>query len=1008
MNARLLLAGAALAALVFPASLSAQTVSNTVDLEGTVRDQTLASLPGAAVEVTHEETGHRRSVRTDGEGHYAVRVLPLGSYHVVVTLANFEPQEASDVPLTLGGPVRLDFTLKVAGQHYDVAVRAEPRLVDSQRPGLGGVVSRAELDALPVDIRNFLSFSLLVPGSGPDRTPQQGASRTSGLVFSGQRARSNSIVVDGLDNNDQSVGSVRAVFSQEAVQEFQVLSNGFSAELGHASGGVVNIVTRSGSNVPSGTAFGYYRNAALSSRNYFDRFTPAGTPTRLPEAPYEHAQFGATFGAPLKRDRSFLFGSIERLTRDTTNLVTIDDATPVPNPLAPGTTLGTAAGILRRAGFPVDTGHVPFDVRSTQWLLRFDHAATATGEHRLTVRTSGAAERNENIEPFGGLVARSRGAVLANTDVMGAATFTSLFRGARLVNDARVLAARRDQDVQSLDPTCDGECDRVDEGGPTAEVIGVASVGRHRFTPTPRDDTHYQFADTISLVGERHTIKAGLDASFIDGRDRALPLHFGGRYIFAALPAIPGVLPVPLSSIQALGLGLPAAYVQGYGEPAFNYNTASVAAFAEDTWTSPTLSLRLGLRYQRQLWPTAAYTVPGIAQPYGVPTDSNDFAPRAAIAWSPSTRTVVRGGYGIYYDDIITATVGVAHNVSGQPDGIRTLVLSAPAAFAAWGAPGHRLPEPAAAQLAGGSFPSVVIALDPALKTPYARHAFAGVERQLTARVTAGITGAFARGFNQLGTIDYNPIVPALGPRRRPGDVNGVAGTSASVLQYTSFGETWYSGVTASVETRGSRGTLRAFYTLSKAEDTSADFQSAFLPQDNGTGRDPSRPAGLPRNFSPDLERGPALHDQRHRFVAAGQARLPWKIAVGGVITAASGWPYNVLAGSDLNGDGDGGAFPSDRARRNPADAATSVGRDSGRLPTQATVDLRIGRPIRFGRRSIDPVLDVFNLFNRTNFVDVQNIFGTGAYPAQPSSTFGQFTQAAAGRQVQVGLRVSF
>src|SRR5688572_4496695 len=166
MNARFLLARAVLAAIVLSASPAAQTVSTAADLEGTVRDQTLAILPGAAVEVTHEETGLRRSTRSDLAGHYAVRVLPLGSYRVSVSLAGFEPQEASQVAVTLGGSVQLDFTLKVAGQRYDVAVRPEPRLVDSQRPGLGGVVTRVELDALPVDIRNFLSFSLLVPGSG--------------------------------------------------------------------------------------------------------------------------------------------------------------------------------------------------------------------------------------------------------------------------------------------------------------------------------------------------------------------------------------------------------------------------------------------------------------------------------------------------------------------------------------------------------------------------------------------------------------------------------------------------------------------------------------------------------------------------------------------------------------------------------------------------------------------------------------------------------------------------
>ncbi len=338
------------------------------------------------------------------------------------------------------------------------------------------------------------------------------------------------------------------------------------------------------------------------------------------------------------------------------------------------------------------------------------------------------------------------------------------------------------------------------------------------------------------------------------------------------------------------------------------------------------------------------------------------------------------------------------------------LRLTAPGAFAAWAAPGRRLPESTAIQLAGGSYPSVAITIDPGLRNPYAHHMFLGADHLITPRVRLSAGFVYARGFNALGTIDYNPVLPDLGPGRRPADINGQAGTSASVLQYTSFGETWFRGLTLSLDgSVDNRFFFRVGYTLSKAEDTSTDFQSAFLPQNNGRGRDPLQLSGLPIGFRPDDERGPALHDERQRLVATGSYRIPWDVIVSGLVTAASGWPYNILAGTDLNGDRDGGSFPSDRARQVPSDPATSLSRNAGRLPSQISVDARVSKSVQItGRLELEGLFEVFNLFNRTNFTDVQNVFGVGAYPSSPAATFGRFTQAGNSRQMQLAARIRF
>ncbi len=971
------------------------------DLVGIVIDPSEAVLPDVRVTATNQDTGLSRTTLSGADGRFAIRALPVGTYRLEAQAPGFEPLRVPDVAVTLGSSVATKLTMQLSGVAFDLEVVAQRSLADPQQPGVGRVVQRAELEQLPVSVRNYLAFSLLTPAAAIDRTPQQGASRTSGLSFAGQRARANNIVVDGFDNNDETVGSVRAVFSQAAVQEFQVLAHGYSAEFGKASGGVVNIVTRSGTNTPRGTGFIFVRDDSLGSRNFFNRGTQS-------KAPFSQYQFGGAGGGPLRRDRTFIFSSIERLTSDASNFVTIDDVTPVPHPFEPGVTLGTAAGILRAAGFPVETGHVPYAVRSTQWLLKVDHALT--GNQRLAVRVNGASEFNENVEPFGGLTARSRAASLDNTDLMLGISH-QFVGGPRIVNEARILAASRRQDVMALDPRCSGLCDQNDEGGPTLEVGGVANVGRHRFTPTPRDNVRYQFADTITVAHGNHLIKAGADLSLIKGKRQALPLHFGGRYIFVDLPAIPGVLPAPVSSIAAVALGLPAAYVQGYGFPGAAYDSGDLAFFGEDVWQVwQDVAVRYGVRYQRQFWPDTLYETPGVPFPYKFPSDVNNVAPRVGITWSPAAdRPVIRGGYGIYYDNIVTATAGIAQFISGREDGVRTLVLTAPASWTAWAAPGRRLPEDAALQLTGGSYPSVTIPISPGLKNGYAHHAFAGLEHRLPRLGLLSATFVYARGFNQLGSIDYNPVVPALGPGRRPGDVNGVAGTSQSVLQYTSFGETWYRGLSISLDWRlRERARAQLAYTLSKAEDTATDFQSSFLPQDNGEGRDPARPDGLPIGFDPRRERGPALHDRRHRLVVSTTVEAPWNITVSALANVGSGWPYNILAGADLNGDRDGGSFPSDRARTDPTSAATSLPRNSGRLPAQATLDLRISTTLRIRGLQIEPLLDIFNIFNRTNFRDVQNVFGTGAYPQQPSPTFGQFTQADTARQLQLGLRVSF
>lgn len=986
--------------LLFPLGAAAQTRVTAGDIEGTISDQTGGLIPGATVTVTNVETNLARTVVTDERGAYRAVALPPGSYMIHVALSGFETATRHDVVVLLGQTLTVDFRLTLAGAREEVVVIAEAPLLQMSHTEVSTVVNQKLIDGLPINGRNFISFAVITPGVSTDRTPQQGASTTSGLTFGGQRARSNNIMVDGLDNNDGVTGAVRATFSQEAIREFQVLTDSYSAEFGKASGGVVNIVTKSGTNQLHGNGFMYVRDETLNAKSHFDKFDIFDNRIDLEKAPFTQTQWGATLGGPLRRDRTFYFLSFERTDIDDSRLVTISP---------------TTAAVLTAAGFPVETGNVPLNVENTEVFARGDHQWSSN--HQLVARGNYANITRDGIDDYGGTVARSRGTVQRRKDWAASVAETDLFSD-RWVNEFRTQVANEDQTVDSLDP----------QGGPTLEITGVASVGRQRFTPQPRSNARVQLLDTLSFVGKRHHGKIGAEYNWIDNYEGALPLHFGGRYIFSAIPALG--LPSALTAFQ---LGIPAAYVQGFGNPSQPYIAADISVFAQDEWKLQRLVIKPGVRYQRQFWPKVTYSVSDVGGgtfDYALPNDSNNVAPRIAAAYdlTGNGRTSIHGSYGLFYENIITGIVSITQIVNGAADGVRTLVLPAPRSVAAWNAPGHRLTEAQASALLGGSFPSTVITLDPALKTGFTHQTSAGVNQTLAADFALSVNAVYVRGFNQPGTLDYNPVLgTTLGPNRRPNDLpcsarpaatcvnGGIPGSSASILQYTSFAQSWYKGLTMSLTKRLSqRHQFLASYTLAKADDTATDFQTNFIVQNNGFGRNPADKFGLPLGFDRRSERGPSTQDQRHRFVLSGIYEAPSAVKLSGIFTAASGRPFTPLVGADLNGDGNGGAFPPDRARVNPLDEATSVGRNSARTAAQYNVDLRVSRVFRFGRSgAVEAILDAFNVFNRTNFVEDTNqssfvIFGTGAYPTNPLPTYGRYTLTLPPRQLQLAAKISF
>ena len=310
--------------------------SATGSIEGTVVDQAGAVLPGVTISVMQPGTGLTRTATTDGEGRFRLLLLPVGVYELTAELSGFASRKQSDIRLTVGQALTLRIEMSVKGVAETVDVVGSTPVIETGRSQVSSTVTELAVQNLPVNGRNFIDFALLTPGVTRDV-------RTGDISFAGQRGTLNSLVVDGADNNNtffgQTIGrtgSGRAPyqFSQDAVKEFQVNSNSFSAEYGRAGGAVINVVTKSGTNAFSGSVFEFYRDKALNANNAINELN------NRPKSPYHYNQFGATLGGPIRRNRDFFFFNYDGQRNTQPNLVFLN--LPASTPSDPATQAGIA------------------------------------------------------------------------------------------------------------------------------------------------------------------------------------------------------------------------------------------------------------------------------------------------------------------------------------------------------------------------------------------------------------------------------------------------------------------------------------------------------------------------------------------------------------------------------------------------------------------------------------------------------------------------------------------
>jgi outer membrane receptor protein involved in Fe transport len=934
-------------AVILPLSALAQSQATGGAVEGTVTDESGAVLPGATVTLKNPATGLTRETPTDPSGLFRAPLLPVGTYDVSVSLSGFATTKRSGLTLNIGQTLTVNMQLKVAGAQEEITVTADAPLLETTRSQQSSVVNERSVANLPVNGRNFIDFVLTTPGVVRDV-------RGGDISFAGQRGTLNSLVIDGADNNNTffgqtlgRTGSGRAPyqFSQDAVQEFQVNRNAYSAEYGRAGGAVINVVTKSGTNDFHGSAFEFYRDKSLNANSYANKIR---TPIP-PKSPFRVHQFGASLGGPLQKDKAFFFLSYDGQRQTLPNPVILN----LPATLPPDA--NTQAGLAKVRAKATDYSQArDQDV----FLAKLDYQVAP--RHRLSVRYNHqnfTGENNENsgaqnsVEHSGNSLVRTR---TAN------ATLASVF-SPTLFNEFRAQYAR-DQEPGEAN-TNDPEVNVFQSGQ------RVLTFGRNNFSPRETTIKRWQFADSVTAIRGAHQWKAGVDFQK-DSIFNFFPGFFGASYTF--------------QSLGSFNVGKPGGAGESFQQNFAGLNTTGpethpdsteIALFAQDEWRAKkNLTLTYGVRYDRQKWaqpqvqnPDAQLAAAGIDTSF-IKTDGNNIAPRVGFAWTPNAKTVVRGGYGLFYGRTPAIMVGTAHSNNGiNVISIRLTGAATPIYPSVLAGP----PTGTAA-----TKPSIFV-FDGNYENPQVHQASAGLDYALTDNLSFGASYLFVAGRKLQRSTDINigaavPLsYPILGGGTLSAETYPTRRFSAfdRVIQFQSSAESTYNGATLELKRRFHGGMQASLaYTLGKVTDTVPDA-TAVVP---GNAGDDSKYASNPGDFEAD--RAPGNDDVRHRVVFSGlwepgffkdssgfmkAAFDGW--SMGWIASIQSGLPYSEQVNGDLNKDG------------NRFNDIVPGSRNTHRLPTAKNIDLRLSRRIGLGKQAkLELIAEAFNLFNTTNISNQQ------------------------------------
>jgi outer membrane receptor protein involved in Fe transport len=1006
-------------------SALAQAVIAVAQLSGTVRDASGAFIANAPVTLRNLDNNRTYMTMSDASGYYIVPNLPPGPYELSVTYTGFEKFVQSGVRLTVGQTATVDVTLAVQGRQEVVNVTVQTPAIEPTRTELSSVIETQQIASLPISGRLFTDFALLTPGVTTGRT-SVGSTITEFEVtrvsFAGMRDLSNQVTVDGADHINTATGSQRATPPQESVQEFRVVNNSFGAEYGRALGGIVNIVTKSGTNSFHGSVYDYFQNNVLNARSLLQ---PEPQPDTL-----RQNQFGVTFGGPIKKDKTFFFANYEGQRRG--------ESPTYPTVLINNIALINASKAA--LGIPPENLNILKTKDNDYVFARVDHQLSS--RHQLSVRYNleDARDLNQLVGATldgGGIGAPSSGHNVSLSDQSLHGTVTSQF-GTNVVNTVLGQYARRHYNFPGV------------TGEPNLDIPNELLFG-HNFGVLDKIwETRIQGSDSLSWVRGKHLVRFGGDvnhtrnfvlwpgftpiriiipginclvdfANFVKP-SAAIASNFAagpcpmalpplGAPGFAPFPAVPGPNPADLANgvpiaFQSAPLGTAVNFTPGVSEtlptngwpyaylpdqePNFsvNLNHNYYGFFVQDQWkVTPKLTLNYGLRYDFES---------GLSDQMDV--SHKGFQPRIGLAYSPDRKTVIRAGFGLFNDryamsflfitypqrPAVLANADLPPNRRGAESavyelnqypyipipGVPTPAQLAKDFFTTGQVFSHSVtPTPTAPTPVGYSY------TDRHSPIPYSLQTSLEINREIGNGLTVGVGYLFVAAHHLLrSTLGNLCPVEGITGGSYPCDPAGSAPPGYPA------GKNYYSGVprypagliccndlTGNSAYHG--GVLQVNKTGGKYFNLNASYTLSHTMDDATFATFISVPEDV---FRRNLERATSNQDARHRFVSNFSLAAPSNsflrnFLLSNIITLQSPRPFTLFVGFDSNND----LIPA-------ADRVGNLSRNTYKGDSFRSWDVRLQRTInlREGMR-LDVAADAFNLLNRPNVDEVVGVYGT-------------------------------
>jgi hypothetical protein len=950
-----------LLALSVAAILFAQADANKGQLVGTVYDQNQAVIPEAKVGIKNTATGLTRDLNTNELGQYRAVLLDPGQYDITVEKQGFALSTHTGITLSVGTTVNLDVTLSVGATAQTIEVGAT--LIDVTLPTAASVINTAAIRDLPINGRRFQDFALLAPTIQVE--PDRGQ-----LSFAGQRGINSNVMIDGTDYNQPFFGGIRggersnSIFTvpQSAIQEFQVITIGYAAEYGRSTGGVLNAITKSGTNNYHGDAFYQLRH----------KETGLQTPFKRQILETQH-QWGGALGGPIHKDKMFWFAAFERQDASTPRQILFGALAG----LAPNANTAEAYNYFKSLEGPFSSTNDGSALTS-----RLDYQFQAG--HRLSLRYNFSDANAANAISVGGAADTLTNTALNNNGSekdrthSGVTQFTSIL-SPRMANDLRFAGSWEERPRTSNSAVA----------GFNNNTIG--SFGTRLFFPNYQEDKRIQIADSLSLSRGPHTFKFGADYNWLTASQAFGFNQFG---IFSTTSSnVTQILDI-LSAGGSIANRFDdptVQYQRQIGNLLAAFNMTQFAFYAQDSWrATQKLTLDLGVRWEGQ-WnpaPEANNTdvinrVKGFRFPNGLSVDPtrdtdnlNQIMPRFGFAWSTGSKndTVVRGYTGMFYAATPLLLFAGANNNFRLPPGDVSLSLPRAGstvyrdllaigvdlnAFSLDKLPTLSIEQVQRAAAGGGA------AIDPFrgarlianaddYRNPRAFQAGLGADHQITDKLMAGVQLNYVNTVHLQRNRDYNLQAPTV----RAGDQRPI--TNRSPRPIASLDRITVRETNARSMYRGATFTSRYRFSNRLQFGVSYTVSQAFSDDDNernATGLFHDDPFNM-RN-----EYGYSILDRRHQFTTNALTFLPWGVELSGIVRALSGRPVDPAAGADLNNDGNA----ADRAYQAPG---MPFKRYSFRNRGFFAADLRFLKNFSLGERArFQFSCEMFNLFDNDNIL---------------------------------------